>query len=1005
MINRLRPIMLIVTLSLMIIGYSTYVYSIDSFGSTDIAFNENEFDIRVSKVKLDDVDISNNISADGKSFTFDTNFNDEGDSNGLYFVVDNNSYQYDAHVSVNCTPENNDIIITKQNEILSLDAQTGKSNYYTFAYSPQVIDTIDFDYTGGEQTYVIPKSGIYQLETWGARGGISLSNGSPRNIYGKGGYAVGSTSLDKDTTLYINVGGAGGTGSLSSCAPGGYNGGGKGTNDGGGCSRASDDEASGGGGGATHIATSTGLLKDLSDNRSSVLIVAAGGGGASYNYYGGAGGGLNGLTTGGTTSNYPTQLTGYTFGQGQDGSGAGGSDGVAGGGGGWYGGFAANISGQSAGTGGSSYINGLSDAQTIAGNASMPEFATEGTMTGNAGDGHARISYKGTGASANHSYVCTLNIEGIERNSLARKNNNEHVGETFEFSYTGGEQNFVVPYDGVYKLEVWGAQGGDSDYSSSNFYDGGYGGYSTGEITLAEGKRLYINVGGKGPKDSDNAGGYNGGGRAYPNSAGGSVGSGGGATHIATSTGVLNELQTKRSSVIIVAGGGGGASFWRGGQWGYGGAGGGFEGVDGHTSHGHLKGTGGTQSIGGTGGGDGSFGLGATSYYSVGSAGGGGGFYGGGSSKDNAGGGGGSGYISSPLLTNREMFCYGCTENDTEGLKTTSTTGETIHGNDRNTEYCPDGYSEDSISKCAKKGHGFARITFVESKEYQGDVNEEIDNNLFVGEEFLFNYTGKERAFYVPHTGKYKLEVWGAQGGDADYDSSNFYAGGYGGYSTGVVSLTDSDVLYIQIGGKGPNDEGEYGGYNGGGRSYRNGGGGNIGAGGGATHIATASGLLKDFSENTNKLLIVAGGGGGSNYWSGGQWGYGGSGGGIQGVDGASSGTHLTGKGGTQDSGGTGGGDGSFGLGASSYYSVGSAGGGGGFYGGGSSKDNAGGGGGSGYIGNALLSDKHMACYNCTESDEEATKTSSVSCVFDEPTENCSKMGHGYVKITYLGKD
>ena len=43
--------------------------------------------------------------------------------------------------------------------------------------------------------------------------------------------------------------------------------------------------------------------------------------------------------------------------------------------------------------------------------------------------------------------------------------------ESQEFGYTGGVQTFTVPYTGVYKLEVWGAQGG-----SVSGYAGGKGG-------------------------------------------------------------------------------------------------------------------------------------------------------------------------------------------------------------------------------------------------------------------------------------------------------------------------------------------------------------------------------------------------------------------------------------------------------------------------------------------------------------------------------------------------
>src|SRR5574344_2838708 len=248
-----------------------------------------------------------------------------------------------------------------------------------------------FDYTGDIQTFNVPYSGVYKLEVWGAQGGISYANGSQQDIGGYGGYATGNITIKSKESLYIVVGGKGGIGSFSACSTGGYNGGGTGSNDGGGCGGSNDDEAAGGGGGATHIATTNrGLLSSYSSYQNEVLIVAGGGGGASWTFPGGTGGGTNGGINSYTTSSYSTQTTGYAFGVGQNGSGAANGDGVAGGGGGWYGGYTANVSYQSAGTGGSGYIGGV----------------TDGSMTNGsrAGNGYAKltlVSYSDTDARIN----------------------------------------------------------------------------------------------------------------------------------------------------------------------------------------------------------------------------------------------------------------------------------------------------------------------------------------------------------------------------------------------------------------------------------------------------------------------------------------------------------------------------------------------------------------------------------------------------------------------------
>jgi hypothetical protein len=209
-----------------------------------------------------------------------------------------------------------------------------------------------------------------------------------------------------------------------------------------------------------------------------------------------------------------------------------------------------------------------------------------------------------------------------------------------DFSCTKSIQTFTAPFSGLYKFEVWGAQGGHSTY-------GGKGGYSLGYKVLTKGDVLYVGVGGKGAVGEGSlAGGYNGGGSAYPYS--GESGSGGGCTHIATVTGTLSSIgASNKSKVLIVAGGGGG---YRNAadQGGYGGGTTGGTGAREESKY--TSGTGGTQTAAGGGNATGSFGQGGngnTTYTS----GGGGGLYGGGAGWA-AGAGGGSGYIGGvPTIT------------------------------------------------------------------------------------------------------------------------------------------------------------------------------------------------------------------------------------------------------------------------------------------------------------------------------------------------------------------
>ena len=71
-------------------------------------------------------------------------------------------------------------------------------------------------------------------------------------------------------------------------------------------------------------------------------------------------------------------------------------------------------------------------------------------------------------------------------------------------------------------------------------------------------------------------------------------------------------------------------------------------------------------------------------------------------------------------------------------------------------------------------------------------------------------------------------------------------------------------------------------------------------------------------------------------------------------------------------------------------------------YNGGETGGYKGGGGGSSYIANSSMVNKVMYCYNCTASAEDATKTETTTCNEEEQTENCTKQGNGYAKITLI---
>ncbi len=256
-----------------------------------------------------------------------------------------------------------------------------------------------------------------------------------------------------------------------------------------------------------------------------------------------------------------------------------------------------------------------------------------------------------------------------------------------------------------------------------------------------------------------------------------------------------------------------------------------------------------------------------------------------------------------------------------------------------------------------------------------------------VGTVWTFDYTGKEQVFKVSRPGIYKLETWGAQGG------GYVAIGGYGGYSIGSVKLKRNVSIYINVGEEGKNSSTDNltETYNGGGAAYIQDGHANIryfSNGGGATHIATISGLLSKLETKKENILIVSGAGGGAYYATYVE----------EIVNGGSAGGYI-GSNGSQVTTGWG----SFGYGGSSSIDyLPSSGGGSGFYGGGGSGHVQSAGGGSSYIGNTSLYNKAMYCYNCEESNEESTKTISTACTSETPTENCSKQGNGYARITLI---
>ena len=119
-----------------------------------------------------------------------------------------------------------------------------------------------------------------------------------------------------------------------------------------------------------------------------------------------------------------------------------------------------------------------------------------------------------------------------------------------DFIHTGDVQEYTVSASGTYKLELWGASGGNS-----GIYTGGMGAYASGYIYLEKGKTLYLNIGGAG-EEGTITGGYNGGESIKAGEE--KYGSpGGGATDIRITGGTWDNFDSLKTRIIVASGGGG----------------------------------------------------------------------------------------------------------------------------------------------------------------------------------------------------------------------------------------------------------------------------------------------------------------------------------------------------------------------------------------------------------------------------------------------------------------
>ena len=337
-----------------------------------------------------------------------------------------------------------------------------------------------------------------------------------------------------------------------------------------------------------------------------------------------------------------------------------------------------------------------------------------------------------------------------------------------------------------------------------------------------------------------------------------------------------------------------------------------------------------------------------------------------------------------------------------------------------------------TVDFTCKQGTYFERcIVFSNNGISQEFVSNKVTTS---GTSLLFHYKGEQEEFSIL-PGKYKLEVWGGQGGDSTgkrykgRESTTNGKGGLGGYSCGILKLNETEKIHVFVGGAGQaagsNDGESTSG------SFPDGGGTKTGhsdqCGGGATSVPSTGGGSTSIRliNNTNyHRVIVAGGGGGAsgNSYETDSGGFGGgtTGGNVsfrENIQNQGSGTQI---GSTCGIGcGNEGDPGEFGKGATGKYMQGcdsGGGGGGGWYCGGSgcyggSFDCSSGGGGSGWVftessfnewhsGDSVNSSKFLlnSAYYLTDA-----STLNGNQELPLPNGNGTEKGHrgnGYAKIT-----
>lgn len=250
-----KSLFFIMTLFL-VIGFATVSGFLYIRGINNIAENKEDYSIYFSNASLDGINNLKLTSEDKQKIEFETKvLINASETSILNYQVTNASTQYDAEVSVKCSPTDNEYIsVSNSLDKTLIKARSWADGELRIRMKKSVTEDInidlvckietnassrtainrdalcnellgkswEFEYTGDVQDFIVPCDGEYEIDIYGAGGNnqAGISNQMGAGYSTSGSKASGSIELKKDTPLYIylgekegpfNGGGVGGT--------------------------------------------------------------------------------------------------------------------------------------------------------------------------------------------------------------------------------------------------------------------------------------------------------------------------------------------------------------------------------------------------------------------------------------------------------------------------------------------------------------------------------------------------------------------------------------------------------------------------------------------------------------------------------------------------------------------------------------------------------------------------------------------------------------------------